>query len=186
MGKIIFISNYNNINVGGNNMSKESICRKVRQIREEYGLIGTAVDPTVIAEENGIKILERRNLTINGEPVSGAIIKKDNNITIYINEGDKKERKRFTLAHEIAHYYLHLDKDKQIVDLKRSTFRDVTEDEADEFAGCLLMDENHVRERYSMARSIGLNNEGIVSVLSKIFLVSNAAMYTRLKNLGML
>ncbi|MBK1809130.1 ImmA/IrrE family metallo-endopeptidase [Clostridium sp. YIM B02505] len=165
-------------------MENKTICDRVKEIREQYGLIGTAVDPLIIAQENGIKILEKSNLTINGEPVSGAIIKKNNDITIYVNAEDSKVRKRFTVAHEIAHYYLHLDKNKQFVDLKRNNSKAPMELEADEFAGCLLMDTEHVNERYEKAKSIGLSNEGIVSVLAGIFVVSDAAMYTRLKNLG--
>lgn len=48
-----------------------------------------------------------------------------------------KERRRFSIAHELGHLILHCDK-KQITDRM--------EDEADEFAGCFLMPERAIKE----------------------------------------
>ncbi|NRY59831.1 ImmA/IrrE family metallo-endopeptidase [Clostridium beijerinckii] len=164
----------------------KSIAEEAKKVREKYGLIGTAIDPTIIAKENDIKIVEKSNLKLKGELVSGAIIKDESDIMIILNAEDSKNRKRFTIAHELAHYFLHLDKNVKFVDYKRSDSSDPKELDADEFAGCLLMGEELVKEKFKKAKSIGLDNDGIVNVLSGIFVVSNSAMYTRLKRLELL
>lgn len=182
MGKLIFIKGLNR----GDKMNKNIACNKANEVREQYGLIGAAIDPLVITKELGIKVLEKSKLTADGKPVSGAIIKEGNEISIYLNAEDSKFRKRFTIAHELGHYYLHLDKTKYFVDLKRSNSLEPEELQADEFAGCLLMNEKEIKSRYKMAESIGLNQEGIINILSTIFAVSTHAVYVRLKNLGVI
>ena len=168
-------------------MDKKTIAEKANEVREKYGLIGTAIDPAIIAMELGINIYQKSNLRMNEELVSGAIVKEDSDIFILLNEEDSKKRKRFTIAHELAHYFLHLDKNTEpFIDYKRSNSNNSIELEADEFAGCLLMGEQQVKEKFNKAKSIGLDDDGIVSVLAGIFLVSNSAMYIRLKRLGLL
>ncbi|MCD3340466.1 ImmA/IrrE family metallo-endopeptidase, partial [Clostridium botulinum] len=60
------------------------------------------------------------------------------------------------------------------------------EKEADEFAGCILMDEKEIRNRYKKATSIGMTEDTKISILANIFNVSKPAMYTRLKNLELI
>lgn len=167
-------------------MKTSDISKKAKKVKEDYGLYGTAIDPIIIAEENGINIIQKSNLNIKGEPVSGAIIKSGSDITIYVNANDNKNRKRFTIAHELAHFFLHLDKDKELVDFKRDDSKNPIELEADEFAGCLLMDEALVEEWYNKTNSIGLSNERVIDIMSQIFVVSSPAMYKRLRKLGLL
>jgi Zn-dependent peptidase ImmA (M78 family) len=185
MGKILSFNNFN-YSKGGVVMDKKIIAEKANEVREKYGLIGTAVDPVLIAMELGINVYQKSNLRMNDEPVSGAIVKNNSDIIIYINAEDNNNRQRFTIAHELAHYYLHMDKNKQFVDFKRSENDNIEEREADEFAGCLLMEESHVRERFCKAKLGRLSDEITVNLLSRIFAVSTGAMYTRIRRLGLL
>jgi Zn-dependent peptidase ImmA (M78 family) len=74
--------------------------------------------------------------------ISGEIKKANNEVIIRINRHDVKERQRFTLAHEIAHYLLHEDKiGDGIVDdiLYRSGLSDELEAQANRLAADIVM-----------------------------------------------
>ncbi|KGM93328.1 ImmA/IrrE family metallo-endopeptidase (plasmid) [Clostridium botulinum] len=171
-------------------MDKIKVHKIVNEIKERYAIIGPSVNPIDIANELSINVYEVDNLNANGEKVSGAISHNDGDIDIYVNAQDTNERKKFTIAHELGHYFLdHLNKNPKMVDL---LFRDDNhnlakeEKEADEFAGCILMDEKEIRNRYKKATSIGMTEDTKISILANIFNVSKPAMYTRLKNLELI
>lgn len=74
--------------------------------------------------------------------VSGEIRKVGDSYVIRINRHDVKERQRYTLAHEIAHFLLHRDEiGDGIVDtvLYRSRLSDAKEAEANRLAADILM-----------------------------------------------
>ena len=74
--------------------------------------------------------------------ISGEIKKTNNEVIIKINRHDVKERQRFTLAHEIAHYLLHEDRiGDGIVDdiLYRSGLSDELEAQANRLAADIVM-----------------------------------------------
>lgn len=74
--------------------------------------------------------------------ISGEIKKNNNEVIIRINRHDVKERQRFTLAHEIAHYLLHEDRiGDGIVDdiLYRSGLSDELEAQANRLAADIVM-----------------------------------------------
>lgn len=141
-----------------------------------------------IAEENNItiKIWDLDNIK-DKISLSWAIIKDwENNYTIYVNENDIEFRQRFTIAHELWHYFLHkeeLDNLSIISDKKESQYlyRDSDfdcvpdeikwmEEEANEFAWNLLMPEEKFLELYK---------EYTIPQLSQIFSVSERAISTR-------
>lgn len=134
-----------------------------------------------IAEANGIEILEADLYDI-----SGALRNENGTWKIYVNRQDSPQRKRFTIAHELGHYFLHADEGKEFVDgyvFTRSNADRYGEREleANEFAGNLVMPEAKVREMAS-----GEITREIISSLAKTFEVSPFAMETRLKNLGLI
>lgn len=188
MGNIIFLNKLSN--EGEVSMDKNKINKKVNEIKEKYAIIGPSVNPINIANHLNINVYEVDNLNANGEKVSGAISCYKGTVDIYINAQDNNQRKKFTIAHELGHYFLdHLNKNPKMVDLLfRDDNHNLSEEEleADEFAGCILMDEKEVKDRYEKATYIGMSEEMKISVLSNIFNVSRPAMYTRLKNLGLI
>lgn len=114
--------------------------------------------------------------------ISGAIrySKEEDKYTILLNKRDNINRKRFTLAHELGHYFLDrevLMSDEINIDiLYRST--DEKERDIDYFAGALLMPKGLVEIMYEDNLSI--------SELAEIFEVSESAMTVRLDILGLI
>lgn len=187
MGKVIFL----NEREGGNTIMNKNIniCEEVEYVRNHYGINNFPVEPALIAKELNIEIKEVGFKSHNGYAVSGGIIKNKDEFTIYVNSQDCMERKRFTIAHELGHYFLkHLEDKGQYVDLHREATYKKTEEEssADKFAACLLMPEKVLEEKYKVMDDLGFSNQAIINRLSNIFYVSNAAMRRRLKELDLI
>jgi len=114
---------------------------------------------------------------------NGAIIKKINEEKIneetyylIVNPRHLITRQRFTIAHEIGHVYLkHVD----IIDCREDIYTgDKNEQDANDFAGNLLMPENWFLHMY---KSVSVSE----SRLANIFLVSEQAIKMRKKALGL-
>lgn len=119
--------------------------------------------------------------------VSGAIKydHKTDKFEIIVNKNHSGTRKRFTLAHELGHYFLHEDmlksSDLHIDTLYRVAMQVDTETkeqekEVDYFAGALLMNKMSIEKLYD-SYSVG--------ELADIFGVSYSAMTVRLNILGL-
>lgn len=136
------------------------------------------VDVIKIAKANDINVYEGEL----DKKISGAI-KYDNTtkkFEILLNRNDIKTRKRFTLAHELGHFFLHneiLINDEIHID---AMFRMPSENEkeVDYFAGALLMNRTLLEKVCQETKSI--------SELAELFDVSVSAMTVRLDKLGLL
>ena len=124
---------------------------------------------------------------LNNE-ISGAIRynQETKKFEILVNKNNAEVRQRFTIAHELGHYFLHREilknKEVHIDALYRSeTQTDITtkeqEKEVDYFAGALLMNRMVIDK---------LNENYTVAELAKILKVSSSAMAVRLDILGIL
>lgn len=110
---------------------------------------------------------------------------------ILVNSNDSSLRRRFTIAHELAHYFLHLtESEKKYVayrDYENHGEKDKEEREADYFASNLLMPENKVRAAIRALVAISnTSDEDKISFISHMFLVSAQAARVRLIHLGYL
>ena len=111
------------------------------------------------------------------------------------NSAHASVRQRFTVAHEIGHYMLHVKNahsrlflDRYVVyrrDDQSSTGNDREEIEANAFAAALLMPAELVRDEIRK-NNLDLDDEDDLGVLAKRFNVSTTAMSFRLGNLGLL
>lgn len=103
-----------------------------------------------IAKDLGLKVMQTVEFN---DSQSGSIQKTGDSYVIYLNASHSYTRKRFTLAHEIAHYLLHKDVlgSKEHIDLtkqpvlsrskERSRESNKIEIEANSLAADLLMPE---------------------------------------------
>ena len=101
-------------------------------------------------------------------------------------------RQRFTIAHEISHYLLHMKKNQksQLFIDRHLTFRrggyfSGEEIEANQLGAALLMPRTLVQQELRK-NDLDLDDEEAITFLAKRFHVSTAAMSNRLSNLGML
>jgi Zn-dependent peptidase ImmA (M78 family) len=156
--------------------------RDAQQLLDQLRITGMPVDPIRIARALGIKVW-----TSDLEPnVAGVLVKKQGDAPeIYINAADHPNRQRFTVAHEVGHFFERALKGKADEPLDFVDYRDdlssrgtdPAEMYANGFAAALLMPEACVREY----RGQGLDADSLASKLE----VSPEAMQHRLRNLDL-
>jgi Zn-dependent peptidase ImmA (M78 family) len=131
-----------------------------------------------MAEEMGLRVWESKALPSN---ISGKLVKSkeyagSSEYAIVVNATDVVERRRFTVAHEVGHFMLHLSQvgdgvsDDQFY---RSNLGGQLETEANQFAADLLMPYHLILQ---------LQNEGVTDIrtLASRLQVSQQALKIRL------
>lgn len=143
------------------------------------------VDIVKIANANDIKVYEGDL----DKKISGAIRhnKKEERFEILVNKNDARVRQRFTIAHELGHYFLHKEylKNEELhidtilyrAEKGKNEEAKKRENEVDYFAGALLMNKTLLEK---------LRSENTITELAEIFDVSVSAMTVRLDVLGIL
>ena len=156
-----------------------------KELIQKYTITSAPVDVESICCEEGIRIISMDMHEIEDiakKPIAGAIQKHPQfGYTILVNESDIAVRQRFTIAHELGHFFLHMDKDAQ--EDKITSFRmdsSPKERQANAFAANLLMPESLVRQEH--ARMV----IPVSDSLADIFRVSKQAMRFRLDELELL
>jgi Zn-dependent peptidase ImmA (M78 family) len=126
----------------------------------------------------GINVWELPSL---GDGIAGRLFKDPENggqsgYSILIKGTDPLVRKRFTLAHEIAHFILHRDSAGLEVsddEFYRSRLSDTQEVQANKLAAQILMPMHLIQAMIASGTKE-------VSMLARVFQVSEAAMMIRL------
>jgi Zn-dependent peptidase ImmA (M78 family) len=153
--------------------------QKAKEVREKYSLIKPPINAFDIAKSEGITIAYFKP-DDNTKDISGLL--EINQKKIYLNAYESAARQNFTLAHELAHYFLKHRPDQYGV-YKRNSLYSTTkpekEKEADAFAAELLMPAQLIKK---VKRDYGLSDKDIIT-LSRLFGVSASAMEYRLKGL---
>ena len=142
----------------------------------------------VVAHRLGLYIDE---IPLDDE-VSGILVVEDNQGTIGVNKFHSEVRRRFTIAHEIAHYILHRDKSELFIDKKYTAFRNADsssgemriEIQANQFAASLLMPAILLKKEVAKLDDLDLGDDLALRRLAQKFDVSLQAMAYRLSNLG--
>ena len=146
-----------------------------------------ATDLSVILQKLGIRVviqsLKGYEKLAENFDVSGYLLKNGDEFAIFVEEADSIERKRFTIAHEIAHKVLnHLDDGKYVSISFRDNYSSlgVNDEEiaANAFAATLLMPEKIIRHVYTLTSDI--------ATTARYLGVSDTAVRNRLNNLGIL
>lgn len=170
-------------------LSRDEIEKRAANILREHGLYSVPVDPVTLANRQGIKV---HNAKFSEEGISGMLAKRGENVTMLIHQSESPARKRFSIAHELGHHFLHLLEDGEIIDTDVDMFRfELVEGEDEEkqehrrreiqaniFAAALLMPADLVEDAYR-------NVTKDLTELAHIFRVSEAAMGYRLGQLGL-
>lgn len=154
---------------------------KLRTRLRAAGLLTVPLNVLAVAEFLGVEVVEEAM----DDDLSGYLELHDGQWVAGINAYHHLNRKRFTVAHEIAHLLLHSSKKTCFQDqtfARREADRSQTEGtsmerEADAFAAALLMPANDVRQ----AIDGGMTS---LSALAEKFKVSALAMKFRVMNLG--
>ena len=156
-----------------------------KKLIKENQLTSTPIDVDMLCRKENIQVRYINFGEIEDlvkKKISGAIQKSpDGRVTILVNEKDIETRARFTIAHELGHYYLHMDDcdaGKLITSFRMD--QSPTETQANQFAAELLMPEELLKEEY---------RKMIIPVsdsLAKIFNVSKQAMKVRLDSLELM
>lgn len=145
------------------------------EVLNETWAVPGPVDPERIA--NHIGIVVRR---VPLEPGISGILRVEPGLdpVIFINDEDSPQRQRFTIAHELGHYYERNSAgqdDYNIVERLRGGKYDLHEFYADEFAGALLMptrDVNRLRDSGAsvlhMARAFDVSMEAMKKRLARL------------------
>lgn len=105
-----------------------------------------------IAKDLNIKVLSS---TLQSN-ISGEIREINGEVIIKVNRHDPKTRQRFTIAHELAHFFLHRDLlNNGIVDdvLYRSSHSTYIEQQANSLAADILMPINLLEELFAQCDS---------------------------------
>lgn len=146
----------------------------------DEGVTKLPIDLHKIADDLGVEI-KYADLKPN---IDGFILRESGkNACIYVNQNHNEHRKRFTIAHELGHYWDHRDDQGEYgyVDYRNemsSTGRDPKERYANSFAAELLMPAKYILVAWARGDSI--------KKLRKTLNVSEAALGHRLINLGLL
>jgi len=134
-----------------------------------------------LAKELGVAI----RISSLGTGISGAISREGNQYVIKVNRNEARERQRFTIGHELAHFLLH----RTIIDsspdgitdtvLYRSGAPERIEYEANRLAADIVMPmrliEKELQENFG-----GVVTDATIEGLASQFEVSKAAMEIRL------
>lgn len=156
-------------------------------MREQLALIrkhqtSPPVQVIPIAREMGLEVY-----TVGGwsDEISGALVKDENDpvapagFVIMLNEKHSPVRKRFTAAHEIAHYILHRELIGEAIQddkLYRSGLSNRIEAQANRLAADILMPRHLIKETIDAGKA----EADDVRTLAALFQVSRDAMSIRL------
>ena len=161
---------------------RQEIARKAGELLARYrGYTSTFERLLKIAQDAGIETLEADSFDI-----SGTLRKQDGTWRISINRQDSPTRQLFTLAHELAHYFLHANGQTEFVDGEFVMNRDedtkfnTEELEANEFAANLVMPEEQIREKLIEQP---ITEQKVLELADELH-VSPLAMVIRLQRLG--
>lgn len=161
-------------------MKFEQIESLAQGILKDAGITSCPVPVEIIASKHRIKISRGPSADF-----SGILIRKNNFSLIGVSDTEAAVRQRFTIAHELGHFFLHENKDTFVDyrDNKKIPQDSLKEREANMFAAALLMPRLFVD---ADRKAISANNfltEDDVEKLAMKYDVSQEAMSIRLMNL---
>jgi len=165
-------------------MISENIEIKAERVLNHLNIKNTPVPVEEIASRAQIKISRA-----SSKDFSGLLIRKDGHALIGVNSDEAPVRQRFTIAHELGHFFLHPNKDAFIdyrnhKDNNKDAATTIKERQANMFAAALLMPRKNLTKDFKNIAK-GLSDDEACVILASRYEVSDNAMKFRLKNLGL-
>jgi len=163
-------------------MQNQIIQAKIRLLLSKFDVSQAPVPVEQIAEKMNIQISYAPS-----SEYSGMLIRKGNGALMGINSEESPTRRRFTIAHELGHFFLE-KKTTVSIDYRDNGSRpDKTfqEKRADDFAANLLMPKMFLMEDFKKIFKDTKDRSSLLSQLAERYQVSQEAMMWRLKNLGL-
>lgn len=172
--------------------SIQFIKKQADAILSELNITNLPVKIEDVAKKIGLRILP----FAFDDDISGVLVIEDGQGIIGYNQNESRVRRRFTIAHECAHYALHKEHSSMFMDkgfnaIFRSRQSGLTEEtqilerEANTFAAYILMPDHLLKKEIDQI-DFDLGSEDDIKNLAKIFDVSSQAMYYRILNSGLL
>jgi Zn-dependent peptidase ImmA (M78 family) len=171
----------------GDRIFRDQISKKVEELLRKFDIRRPPVHVDRLAKKLDLLLVP---LPADDE-ISGAIIRKDGRVVIAVNPAHHPNRQRFTVAHELGHYFLH-EKLAQHVDQNfRVAWRNADsskainwmEIQANRFAAELLMPTRFMLDDLDSLNTVDRHT---VALLAAKYVVSPDAMKIRLSQLGIL
>lgn len=152
---------------------------KLLHFASQNGIATQPLDIESLIKKLNIQIIREEG----DESFSGCIEKRTDGYFIIVNKYHHPRRIRFTLAHELAHYFLHRNQldliGREEILMRESRALSKVEREANDFAAALLMPQ----DKFFSALSSGHNS---TSTLADFFQVSIPAVKYRAMELGLI
>jgi len=174
-----------------NRQKREQIEKQAEKTLHDTKAWQAPVPIDAVAERLGLKT----ESSVWEDDISGLLVVEKGRGAIGYNSKHARVRQRFTIAHEIGHYIMHvktstqsrlfIDRYVAFRDDESSAGSDWEEVEANAFGAALLMPGRLVRDEIRK-HNLDLDDEDDLSTLAKRFQVSTSAMSYRLVNLGLL
>lgn len=167
----------------------DSLAKTVTDLLHQHGVFRPPVPLERIVESLGIELTYRPM----DPDMSGALVEtSDKQVFIAVNERHHRNRQRFTIAHELGHYFLdhlhshpHIDREFTVIARNgiSSQASDPREMEANAFAANLLLPQEFLIRAF--VQTGGFANDELPD-LARQYQVSDQALSYRLANLGLL
>jgi Zn-dependent peptidase ImmA (M78 family) len=168
-------------------VKRDTISKKVEDLLRRFDLRRPPVPVDKLAKKLGVLLAPLPA----DDDISGAIIRKDGRVVIAVNPGHHVNRQRFTIAHELGHYFLHEGLETHVDQNFRVAWRNAesskainwTEIQANRFAAELLMPTSFMLRDLDSLETV---DKHTVALLAAKYVVSPDAMKIRLSQLGII
>lgn len=163
--------------------------QKAKEVLEQYDIARPPVPVERLVQDIGARL---KFEPFEGD-VSGMLFRRGEEVVVGVNATHPLVRQRFTIAHELGHYFLHENQGDLFVDRSaRVHWRDANsgtatqkqEIEANQFAAALLMPEDMIH--VEAQKCAAFSEDELIATLAERFRVSDAAMRFRLQNLDLI
>ena len=177
----------------------QNVQRLTKSLIERFSILEPPVPVDQIASQLGIRLVY---MPFSDNPrLSGMLVREEDTVKMGINSAQGKQRQRFTIAHELGHFFLDPAKNVWIdqgigsaqisyrMTGESSGVHTVAEVRANKFAAALLMPAEWLAHDFSEAQRQNTewdDEDVVIRRLAARYQVSQQAMIIRLLELGLL